>query len=90
MYTGVVYGRVFLKHDTGPDHIERGARLLRILKALRASGLVERAGLKLVRPVPVEESKLLYVHSQALVDKVKEACSSSGYIDSDTVTSPGS
>jgi acetoin utilization deacetylase AcuC-like enzyme len=88
--TGVVYGRVFQEHDTGRDHPERGARLLATLKALRRSGLMERAQLRLVRPTLVDTSKLLYVHSQEHVDRVREASLKGGSLDPDTVTSPGS
>ncbi|MEM4699507.1 MAG: histone deacetylase [Candidatus Nezhaarchaeales archaeon] len=92
MATGVVYGRAFLKHDTGRDHLERGARIVAVIKALRKSGLVEEAELKLIRPAKADLSKPLYVHSQGLVDAVVEASSSAGYryLDSDTVVSPGS
>lgn len=92
MVTGVVYGRSFLKHDTGHDHLERGARIVATLKALRESGLIEEAELKLIKPAEADLSKPLYVHSHTLVDAVVEASSSAGYryLDPDTVVSPGS
>jgi len=88
--TGVVYGRVFLRHDTGRDHPERGSRLLAILRLLKESGLVKSAGLRLIRPVAIDPSKLLYVHSPSLIERVREVSRTGGYLDSDTVVSPGS
>ncbi len=88
--TGIIYSRAFLKHDTGKDHPERGARLIAIVKALKESSLIERAELKLVKPIRLDPEKLLYVHSPALIEKVEKASVKGGYLDSDTVTSPDS
>ncbi|MCX8204467.1 MAG: histone deacetylase [Candidatus Nezhaarchaeota archaeon] len=92
MATGIVYGEVFLKHDTGRDHVERAARLIAVLKALKRTSLIEKARLRLIRPTIASLSKPLYVHSKELVDRIVEASSSTGYyyLDSDTVVSPGS
>lgn len=92
MSTGVVYGRAFLKHNTGRGHVERAARVVAMLKALSKSSLVKSAGLRLIRPAAADLSRPLYVHTQELVNAVVEASSSARhrYLDSDTVVSPGS
>jgi acetoin utilization deacetylase AcuC-like enzyme len=71
---GLVLDPVFERHDTGPGHVERPARLARLREHFEASGLAARC----VR-VPVEEAgdeHLARVHDVDHIGRVEEACAS--------------
>ncbi len=88
MSVGLVYDPVFLGHDTG-DHVENGRRLERTVGLLGSSDL--RRGLVSVAPEPASMEDLLRVHSAQHVARVDRSSSSGGgWLDGDTVTSPGS
>ena len=85
MSTGLVYSREFLKHDTGEGHPESGRRLVAAVAALKRSGLAR--GVRLVRPEPISMERLLCVHEESLVERVRRACEGGQPLDSDTVAS---
>ncbi len=88
MSVGLVYDPVYLGHDTG-DHIENGQRLERIVGLLGSSNL--RRELVSITPAPAAMEDLLLVHSQRHVTRVdRSASAGGGWLDGDTVTSPGS
>lgn len=72
MPTGIIQHEYFLRHDTGPNHPERPARLLAVCKALDEAGLTEQltaldfqaASLKAIEAI----------HARAYVDRVASAC----------------
>jgi acetoin utilization deacetylase AcuC-like enzyme len=87
--TGLAYSPTFLAHDTGPGHPERPERLRAMVEGLHASGVWDR--LSVWEPAPVDEATLGLIHDPALVDAVRALVQrGGGYIDADTVTSPGS
>ena len=70
--TGLVYGDIFLRHDTGPDHPERPARLTAIVARLRDGGLMDRLVVLPFEPVPPDQ--LTSVHPAAYVERVRQTC----------------
>jgi acetoin utilization deacetylase AcuC-like enzyme len=85
---GLVYDPVYLGHDTG-DHVENGRRLERTIGLLGTAGL--RRQLVNIDPEPAPMDDLLRVHSAQHVARVdRSAGEGGGWLDGDTMTSPGS
>jgi len=85
---GYVYDPVYLRHDTGA-HPENSRRLEAIIARLERSGLKER--LELLKPLPAAEAELAFVHDEDYIARIKEvARQGGGYLDSETIMSPGS
>lgn len=70
--TGLVYGDIYLRHETGSDHHERPQRLEAIVRRLRTTGLMEQ--LTTIRPVAAEKRWLLTIHSPGYIDRLEQAC----------------
>ncbi len=70
--TGLAYHEDFLKHDTGPQHPERPARLLAILEGLEQAGLRRELAPLAVRPV--EPRWVLAIHSPQYLRRLEHAC----------------
>jgi acetoin utilization deacetylase AcuC-like enzyme len=88
MSVGLVYDPVYLGHDTG-DHIENGRRLERTVGLLGSSNL--RREMVSIMPEPASMEDLLMVHSAQHIARVdRSASDGGGWLDGDTVTSPGS
>jgi acetoin utilization deacetylase AcuC-like enzyme len=88
MKVGYVYDPVYLRHDTG-SHPENARRLEAIVAMLERSGLKER--LTLIRPRPATAAELALVHDEAYISHIKQiALRGGGWLDPDTVMSPGS
>jgi acetoin utilization deacetylase AcuC-like enzyme len=88
MSVGLVYDPIYLGHDTG-DHVENGRRLERTIELLGASDL--RRQLVTIAPEPAAMEDLLRVHSAQHVARVdRSASAGGGWLDGDTMTSPGS
>jgi acetoin utilization deacetylase AcuC-like enzyme len=71
---GLVLDPVFERHDTGPGHVERPARLTHLRETFERSGLADRC----VR-VPLEEADdahLARVHDEDHIRRVEAACAS--------------
>jgi acetoin utilization deacetylase AcuC-like enzyme/formylglycine-generating enzyme required for sulfatase activity len=78
---GLVYGDVYLEHDTGPSHPERPARLEAIVARLKAAGLFDE--LTLIPPRPAATEWITAVHSPQYVERVKTGCEKEiGWLDS--------
>jgi acetoin utilization deacetylase AcuC-like enzyme len=76
-----------LRHDTG-GHPERPARLVAIERELSARDWL---GFDRVMSEPVDRAVLQAVHPAAYIDSIERVCASGGgYLDVDTVVSPGS
>lgn len=75
-----------LKHDTGPGHPERAARLQTLLD------LFEEMDIETTPAREAEMNELLRAHPQKYIDAVQEAVPDRGqaYLDADTALSPGS
>ena len=69
--TGLVYGEVYLQHDTGPQHPERPQRLTAIIEALEAAGLLDK--LLRIEPVPAERKVLEFCHKSSYIDEFERA-----------------
>jgi len=88
MSVGLVYDPIYLGHDTG-DHVENGRRLERTIELLETSNL--RRQLVSIAPEPASLEDLLRVHSAQHVARVdRSASEGGGWLDGDTMTSPGS
>ncbi|UCG11935.1 MAG: histone deacetylase [Deltaproteobacteria bacterium] len=73
--TGLVYGDIYLKHDTGPQHPERPQRLSAIIETLDAAGLLDK--LLRIEPAPAERSVLELCHTSRYIDEFKSAVENS-------------
>jgi acetoin utilization deacetylase AcuC-like enzyme len=79
--TGFLYGDVYLKHETGPNHPERPERLTAIVARLEQKGLLNE--LVALKPVPASTDWLRTVHTVAYIERVKKECEGgTGYVDS--------
>jgi acetoin utilization deacetylase AcuC-like enzyme len=88
MKVGYVYDPVYLEHDTG-QHPENAARLEAIMSRLDESGVKERLSLIAPRAATVEEIGL--VHHEDYIAYVQAVVKGGGgWLDADTVASPGS
>jgi acetoin utilization deacetylase AcuC-like enzyme len=80
---------LFVRHDTGPHHPERPARLDAVLAGIRAAG-VEDALIE-VSPAPASRAALERVHPPELLDRLEDFCrTGGGAIDADTQAGPES
>jgi acetoin utilization deacetylase AcuC-like enzyme len=87
--TGLVTTPAALRHDTGPGHAERVARLTAVLERLEASGLAARTA-RLEAP-PAPEEALLAVHDAAYLEQLRRvSAAGGGRLDPDTIASAGS
>ncbi len=87
---GLVLDPAFERHDTGPGHPERPARLARLREALGGPRLAGRC--RALEPVAADDTMLARVHDPEHVRRVEEACASGRtVIDSmDTAIGPES
>jgi len=83
--TGFVYDTIYLKHLTGPGHVERPERLLAIVTALKENGLYHKLYVLLSKPSELEW--IATVHTAEYVKRVKKACQKRlKYLDAGEVT----
>ncbi|MFC1942149.1 histone deacetylase [Chloroflexota bacterium] len=88
MKAGFVYDPIYLRHNTG-GHPENARRLEAIISHLEKTGLKQR--LTPIKPRPATLEELTLVHDESHVTNVKEvAQNGGGWLDMDTVVSPGS
>ncbi|MDQ1375269.1 MAG: hypothetical protein QOJ09_2607 [Actinomycetota bacterium] len=79
----------YLRHDTGPHHPERPARLEAVLAGIDAAGLEE--ALVHVAPTPAPRAALERVHPASLLDALEDFCrTGGGAVDADTQAGPES
>lgn len=93
--TGLVYDDIFLRHDTGPGHPERSARLVAIVQRLVNDYVWDELRRLPVRPSAEDRvglRRLLErVHAPAYLDRLEAVCQSGERsLDSDTTVSPES
>ncbi len=69
---GLLIDPVFARHETGPGHPERPARIETLLRAFEQVGLLEKA--VRIDPVEIDESLLTEVHEAGYVRRLREAC----------------
>lgn len=70
--TAFVYDETFQRHEVGPGHPERPARLAAVLQALREAGLLAHLLQCGARPAPLEW--LRRIHEPAYIAGVEEHC----------------
>ena len=84
--TGLVTAPIFLRHDTGPGHPERPARLTAVLERLAASGLANE--LAPGEAQPAQSDWALLVHDREYVEGLQRAIESgTRVLDGDTTVS---
>jgi acetoin utilization deacetylase AcuC-like enzyme/formylglycine-generating enzyme required for sulfatase activity len=74
--TGLVYGPIYLDHDTGQGFPERPARLEAIVNRLKEKELLSK--LALIDPAPAPLEWIEEMHSKAYVERVRKACEAAG------------
>jgi len=78
---GLVYGDIYLQHNTGAGHPERAERLTSIIKRLETTGLMDR--LTLIEPRAATEAQLTSVHAAEYVARIRRLVEQGGtYADS--------
>lgn len=88
MATGYVYDSIFLEHNL-PGHPENAQRLVTTMRLLETQGMLAR--LTQIPAAPISSERLLRVHSDAYVERVRlMAESGGGYLDPDTYVRPAS
>ena len=86
--TGILYDKIFLKHDQA-GHPESRKRLESILAELNSSGLLEKTELLKPRSATLEELKLC--HPEEYINNVWSFCTKGGgSLDADTYTNQSS
>ncbi len=70
--TGFVYDPIYLKHVTGPGHVERPERLSAIVAALKESGLYQKLYILPVNPSDPEW--IATVHTDEYIKRINKAC----------------
>jgi acetoin utilization deacetylase AcuC-like enzyme len=88
MKAGLVYGPIYLEHDTG-DHVENSQRLVAVMSYLKETGIEEKLTYLPPRPALLEELEM--THTTEYISYVKsKAEKGGGWLDPDTVMSPKS
>ena len=90
MRTGLVYDERFLRHDTGPHHPERPARLAAVLRGLRAEPWFEQ-----LVPIAARAADLAVIENTHTLDYIRRAqaacVAGAPFLDTrDVVVSPAS
>ncbi len=70
--TGLVYGDVYLQHNTGPGHPDRPERLTAMVDRLKQKGLLEQ--MLAIKPAPAAIEWVTTIHSQQYVERLKKGC----------------
>ncbi len=85
---GLVYDPVYLEHETGA-HVESPRRLVETVDLLKREGILDKV--RRIQAREAEEEELQTVHAKEHIRRVREFASrGGGWLDPDTVTSPGS
>jgi len=88
MRVGLIYDPVYLEHDTG-THVENSQRLIATIAHLEETHLTDK--LNLITPRAATLDELTAVHAPEYISKIKNQSErGGGWLDPDTVTSPGS
>ncbi len=78
---GLVYGDIYLQHDTGARHPERAARLTAIVNRLKDAQLMDQ--LPIIEPQSAAEEWLTTIHRPEYVARIRGLCEqASGFADS--------
>lgn len=86
--TALVYSKEYRNHNTG-SHPENQERLDAIVNSLKNEGIWDK--LDIIKPFPASKEDILMVHTERLVEYIKNLCENGGgYIDYDTFASPQS
>jgi len=72
MKTGIVYDPIYLEHRTGM-HVESPERLIGIMDFLEEKKVLENPDFILIDPRKATTEQIKYVHTESLINEVKEA-----------------
>jgi len=88
MRVGLIYDPVYLEHDTG-THVENTQRLVATMSHLEENHLKDKLVLLSPRAATIDE--LATVHAPEYISRIRsQAEGGGGWLDADTVMSPGS
>ncbi len=88
MRVGLISDPVYLEHDTG-THVENGQRLTATLSHLEDTHSIDK--LNLLHPRAATVAELTAVHAPEYISRIRSQSErGGGWLDHDTVTSPGS
>ena len=88
MRVGLIYDPIYLEHDTG-NHVENAQRLITTMSLLEESQLKDKLVLLPPRAATIDE--LSAVHAKEYISSIQnKAEGGGGWLDADTVMSPGS
>jgi len=87
MKIGFVYDPIYLKHDTG-SHVENAGRLESLISFLDHTQMTKR--LTPIKPRAASIEELTLVHERQHITHVQEMDKRGGWLDPDTLMSPGS
>jgi acetoin utilization deacetylase AcuC-like enzyme len=88
MTVGLIYDPVYLEHDTG-THVENAQRLVATMSHLEENHLKDKLSLLSPRAATIDE--LATVHAPEYISRIRNQVErGGGWLDADTVTSPGS
>jgi len=88
MSVALIYDPVYLEHDTG-THVESAQRLIAIMSHIEENNLKDKLVLLSPRAATIDE--LVAVHAPEYISRIqKQSEGGGGWLDPDTVTSPGS
>jgi acetoin utilization deacetylase AcuC-like enzyme len=73
MVTGIVYDDIYLEHRIG-THVESHVRLVAIMKLLKEKGILDNTDFELIKPRKATLNQIKYVHTENLINEVKELC----------------
>jgi len=82
--TAVIYSGEFTLHDS-PGHPERAERAVAAMNFLESMPFFD--DLRIVEPVPIDEEKILEVHSKEMVERARNTV---GWLDPDTYVTENS
>jgi acetoin utilization deacetylase AcuC-like enzyme len=74
--TGLLYGPIYLDHNTGEGFPERPARLEAIVNRLKEKDLFSK--LTLIEPAPAALEWIEAMHAKEYVERVRKACEAAG------------
>lgn len=89
MKIGLVYGPIYLEHDTSGKDVETDKRLIETMSILRRDHLIDK--LYIIAPRSASKEELMTVHTIEHVEQIENLCrTGGGWIDEVTIVSSAS
>jgi acetoin utilization protein AcuC len=70
--SAIIYSDAYQKYELSPWHPMKPVRLMLTAELIRAYGLVDENGVRVLEPREASDAELRLVHEQAYIDKVRE------------------